>query len=150
MKRDPFYEEDFLSEQIGKEEMNRKMKLKNFAKEKRDMYKEYVNKKEMEAQKKKEKYKSQVQSDYNKVDKTQRKWYLNSDIFNMKPLPQKEETQNIPNDNESNIKLSKEELKDFLLLNLDLPSQSLCEKLISLNKKEIVTDDVTLFVIKVI
>ena len=48
------------------------------------------------------------------------------------------------------FKLNKEELKDFLLLNLDLPSQSLCEKLISLNKKEIVTDDVTLFVIKVI
>lgn len=115
MKRDPFYEEDFLSEQIGKEEMNRKMKLKNFAKEKRDMYKEYVNKKEMEAQKKKEKYKSQVQCDNNKVDKTQRKWYLNSDIFNMKPLPQKEETQNIiTNDNnESNIKLSKEEYLQF-------------------------------------
>ena len=48
------------------------------------------------------------------------------------------------------FKISKEELKDFLLLNLDLPSQSLCEKLIGLSKKEIVTDDVTLFVIKVI
>ena len=113
MKRDPFYEEDFLSEQIGKEEMNRKMKLKNFAKEKREMYKEFVNNKEMEAQKKKEKYKSQFQCANNKVDKTQRKWYLNSDIFNMKPLPQKEETQNISNDNESNIKLTKEEYLQF-------------------------------------
>ena len=48
------------------------------------------------------------------------------------------------------FKLTKEEIKDFLLLNQDLPSQQLCEKLISVSKKDVVTDDVTLFVIKVI
>ena len=48
------------------------------------------------------------------------------------------------------FKCSKEEIKDFLDSNKDLPSQSMCEKLISISKKENTLDDITLFVIKVI
>ena len=48
------------------------------------------------------------------------------------------------------FKLSKEEIKDFLIEYQDLPSQTLCEKLISFSKKETPQDDITLFVIKII
>ena len=48
------------------------------------------------------------------------------------------------------FKLTKEEIEDFIKLNQDLPSQQLCEKLIGFSKKDVVNDDVTLFVIKVI
>ena len=48
------------------------------------------------------------------------------------------------------FKLTKEEIKDFLIEYQDLPSQTLCEKLIAISKKEIPQDDITLFVIKII
>ena len=48
------------------------------------------------------------------------------------------------------FKLTKEEIKDFLAHYQDLPSQPLCEKLISFSKKGTTQDDITLFVIKII
>ena len=48
------------------------------------------------------------------------------------------------------FKLNKEQIKDFLIDNKDMPSQTMSEKLISMMKNDYVQDDITLFIIKVI
>lgn len=48
------------------------------------------------------------------------------------------------------FKLNKEQIKDFLIDNKDMPSQTMSEKLISMMKNDYIQDDITLFIIKVI
>ena len=116
MKKDPFYVQDFFSKQIENEEKLRKEKLKSYANEQKQIYKDYINKRESEMNKRKETNNS---NNIIANENSQRKHYLDSDIFNVKPLPQKESLSNNVqlnepnNQNQDHPKLTKEEYLAF-------------------------------------
>lgn len=121
MRNDPFYEEDLLSEQIGKEERKRMEMLKKYANEKNEMYREYVCKKEMEIHKKKCIYQN------DNVNKN--KCYLSSDVFNVKPIIQQE----IKVTNDKKDTLSKDEYLEFkkYLQEQEIQKQKILEQYVS-------------------